>query len=304
MTVFRHLLVPLDGSQLAEAALPVAATLARRLGACVTLLHVVERGAPGTVHGEPHLTRPAEAEAYLGQVAQWLAGQSLRADFLVHLNGDDVGGCIAGRAVDIQADLIVLCTHGRSRFRALLFGRVAQQALIQGTTPVLLVPPTGMGRQQPFGCSRLLVPLDGSETAETALPAAAAVARACGAEALLMWVVPTVETVSGEWAVATRLMPTATAALLDAEADQATTYLQRVAARLHDEGVAAAAMVARGEPVRMVRDAVAKQAIDLVVMATHGRAGAAAVWEGSVAVRLAAQAACPMLLVRIPAPPG
>src|SRR5919202_2263342 len=69
----KHLLVPLDGSRLAEAALPAATMLAERLGARVTLLHVMERHAPATVHGERHLTRAGEAEAYLNGVASRFA---------------------------------------------------------------------------------------------------------------------------------------------------------------------------------------------------------------------------------------
>ena len=66
--MFKHLLVPLDGSTLAEAALPTAAYFAQTLGAGVTLLHVIERNAPDTVHRERHLTEPGEACDYLGEV--------------------------------------------------------------------------------------------------------------------------------------------------------------------------------------------------------------------------------------------
>src|SRR3972149_3250339 len=61
--MFRHMLVPLDGSRLAEAVLPVTAAFARALGAKVTLLHVVEPAAPTTVHGDVHLTQAEEAVA-------------------------------------------------------------------------------------------------------------------------------------------------------------------------------------------------------------------------------------------------
>ena len=58
--MFEHLLVPLDGSPGAEVAVAAAAGLARRRGAAVTLLHVLERDAPGAVHGERHLQGAAE----------------------------------------------------------------------------------------------------------------------------------------------------------------------------------------------------------------------------------------------------
>ena len=64
--MFKHLLVPLDGSPLAEAALPAAAYLAQKLGASVTLLHVIEQDAPQEIHGERHLTDPDEAQRLPG----------------------------------------------------------------------------------------------------------------------------------------------------------------------------------------------------------------------------------------------
>ena len=63
--MLRHLLVPLDGSPLAEAVLPAVGALATRFRARVTLLHVLETAAPETIHGQPHLTDPARAQAYL-----------------------------------------------------------------------------------------------------------------------------------------------------------------------------------------------------------------------------------------------
>ncbi len=302
--MFRHLLAPLDGSHLAESVLPAVAALAGRLDARVILLHVIERGAPAAVHGERHLTRPAEAKSYLSEVVQWLTSRAVRADAVVHGNSGDVAGTIAQHAADRGAGLIVLCRHGRSGFRGLLFGRIAQQVLARGATPVLLMQPTDGGREQSFTCRRLLVPLDGSESAEVALPAATIIARACAAEVLLTWVVPTAGTISDERTAVTRLMPTATAALLDAEAVGAAAYLDRVRSGLEGDGVAAAAAVERGDTVRVLLDAAAKHNVDLIVMATHGRSGVSAVWAGSVAARIAAHSIRPILFVRVPRPEG
>ncbi|MEZ4620068.1 MAG: universal stress protein [Caldilineaceae bacterium] len=63
--MIQHILVPLDGSRLAEAALPVAMGLAAQLRTRVTLLHIIEQNAPASVHGEPHLTTAAAAHTYL-----------------------------------------------------------------------------------------------------------------------------------------------------------------------------------------------------------------------------------------------
>lgn len=297
--MFRHLLVPLDGSRLAESALPAVLELATHLGARITLFHAVERTAPATVHGDRHLTRLEEAESYLAGVASWLAERGAGAEIRVDADGGDVAAGIASRAAADGADLVVLCTHGRSGLRGLIFGRVAQQVLQRGRVPVLLVQPTPAGREQPFTCRRIIVPLDGSTTAEVAIPVASALAAACGAELLLAMVVPTVETVSGERAAAARLMPTAAAAVLDAEAAEADAYLQSVASRTVAAG-RPVITVDRGEPVRTLLDLAARRDGDLIVMATHGRSGVGAVWAGSVASRLVAHSTRPVLLVRIP----
>jgi len=297
--MFRHMLVPLDGSRLAEAVLPVTAAFARALGAKVTLLHVVEPDAPATVHGDVHLTQAEEAEAYLRGVTGWMAAQGVHAEMVVD-QGGDVAASIARQAAGTEADLIILCTHGRSGVRALLFGRVAEQVLARGTTPVLLMAPTAVRREQVWTVRRLLVSLDGSEMAEAALLAATALAHGFAAEILLVMVVPTVATLTDDRAAAARLMPTAGAALLDTEAAQAATYLENVKTRLAQQGVKVSAAVERGEPVRVLLDRLASPDADLIVMATHGRSGVSAVWAGSVASRFVAHASRPVLLIRIP----
>ena len=67
--MFKNILVPLDGSKLAETAVSPAASLAKTLGAPVTLLHIIEKDAPQEVHSDHHLTKPDEASAYLQKVA-------------------------------------------------------------------------------------------------------------------------------------------------------------------------------------------------------------------------------------------
>ena len=65
----RHILIPLDGSTLAESVLPAAAALAEAFAADVTLFHVMEERPPETIHGQQHLREPQQAEAYLERVA-------------------------------------------------------------------------------------------------------------------------------------------------------------------------------------------------------------------------------------------
>ena len=141
--MFKHILVPLDGSRLAEAAIPTAASLAQTLDAPVTLLHIIEQDAPQEIHKDHHLTQADEAVAYLEQVAKRYFPAEVKVHTHVHTAAvKDVPGSIVEHALtEFRPDLIVMCTHGRSGVRELLFGSIAQQVVAQGTTPLLLIKP-------------------------------------------------------------------------------------------------------------------------------------------------------------------
>jgi len=137
--MYSRLLVPLDGSRLAESVLPVVERLATAEGAFVILLHVIERGAPVAVHGDRHLTHVTEADPYLEGLADRIRDVGISVQTHAHPAPEgDVARSIVDHSDEQQADLIVLCTHGRGKMRDLLFGRIAQQVLRRGTTPVLL----------------------------------------------------------------------------------------------------------------------------------------------------------------------
>lgn len=297
---FQHLLVPLDGSRLAESVFPIVRSLADRFRATVTLLHVIERRAPATVHGDRHLAAVAEAEAYLREVA---SGPLASAATRIHVHETDEGGigaAIAGHGEELRAGIIVLCAHGRSGAREVLYGGVAAQVLSRGTAPVLLVRPAGSGTAEslPYNVRRLVVPLDGSPASEAALAPAAELAAAFDAEIALAMVVPTVATASAERAPAALLLPGATAASLDMDVGPAREYLSRVAEALRARGLRAEVVVERGDPAAEVLALAERRAADLLVLATHGKAGMSAVWAGSVASRIAGRSTRPMLLIR------
>lgn len=297
--MFRHLLVPLDGSRLAETVLPAAAELAARMGAELTLLHVVEPEAPAHVHGDRHLTGREEAARYLEELRGWVAERTVTANARVEVSRGDVAERIGREAATIGADLVALCTHGGRGVRGLLFGRVAQQVLARGRVPVFLMPPSARGREAAFVCQRVLVPLDGTQASEGVLPAAEALAQAFDATLVLESVIPTLATIRGVRGATARLMPLMGAAVLDEEASDAAVYLGQVVARLEEAGVAVEGVVERGEPVRVLEEAAARHDTDVFAMATHARAGVAAIWEGSTAARLLEKSGKPLLLVRI-----
>ena len=112
--MFKHLLVPLDGSAPAEAALPAAAFLAARCAARVTLLHIIELDAPATIHGARHLHQREEAAAYLEDIRTRAFPAGAAVACHVHEAAmADVAHGIVEHEGELAPDLIVMCAHGR-----------------------------------------------------------------------------------------------------------------------------------------------------------------------------------------------
>jgi nucleotide-binding universal stress UspA family protein len=297
----KHFLVPLDGSRMAEAALPVAVGLARPLDATITLLHVQERDAPRTIHGEPHLQEPPAAEAYLTTVAETWRPEWSKIDWHVHPNEQhDVAKSISEHAREMGADVVVLTTHGHGGLRDLLFGSIAQQVVRQDPTPTLVVRPPDDGQSGAYRCASILVPLDGTHDSERALDFARQIAVATGARIMLASVIPTVGTASGDLAVSAAFSPGATAAVLDLAQSDAGRYLEGVAAGLRGKVSVVRTDTTRGKTAPGLAAVAAANAADLVILATHGRSGLRGALSGSVAPRLLAEVRVPVLLVRVP----
>jgi nucleotide-binding universal stress UspA family protein len=298
--MYRRLLLPLDGSRLAESVLPIAERLGQVCQATVILLHVLERGAPAAVHGEHHLQTRDEADAYLAKVADRLRAQHIVVELHTHeVPEGDVPRSIVAHAVEEQAGLVLLCTHGSGGVHQLLFGSVAQQVLKRGTAPVLLARAAPDGTVCSFTPNRVLVPLDGTAAAELALEPARELAGFLGAEVHLVMVVATPGTARGELQAIAQALPTATRAALELEEEEAGDYLELVAGRLRRGGVAVSTEVRRGDTPSALADEAAEPGVGLVVVATHGRAGVQAIWAGSVTARLLARTRAPILLLRM-----
>jgi nucleotide-binding universal stress UspA family protein len=298
-------LVPLDGSRLAESVLPVVEQVASRFHAHVSLLHIMEEHPPTVIHGEPHLQGVAKAQTYLEEVARRLRAAALTVDIHVHQDKEDnVARSIVAHAQEMNADLIIMCTHGHGGLREFLFGSNAQQALKLGTQSILLLFPREDGSVSPFKLQRILVPLDGTAPHESALTGAIPLARAFGAELHLVLVIPTLATLSGEQAVTGLLLPTTTRALLDLSEQGAADYLEQAVARCRAEGVVAQAQVLRGNTVPAVLGLAERLDVDLIVLASHGRTGLDALLTRSVAPQITGRRIRPLLLVRAQKSPG
>jgi nucleotide-binding universal stress UspA family protein len=298
--MFRHILVPLDGSALAESALPVAGYLAGVLGASITLIHVVEKDAAASIHGERHLTRHEEAEAYLEQIRQRAFPAGIPVALHVHESAvKDVAQGIVEHQDELIPDLIVMCSHGRGGVRDLLFGSIAQQVITSGRVPVLLVRPDSAAGRGSFECKNLLAPTDGRLGHESGLLTAARLALATSAQLHLIAVAPTMGTLSGRHATTGRFMPGTTHTVLELVEDELRSYLGQMLKRFQAEGLAVKAVVGRGDPAVMIAKQADAADADLIVFGTHGKAGTKAFWAHSVGAKVLAQTSRPVLLVPI-----
>ena len=295
----KSFLVPLDGSRLAEAVLPATASLASRSHALVTLLHVLEHNAPATVHGERHLTNAAEANSYLEKVALNLRASGVVVEYHVHDDREhNVAQSIFDHAQELHCDLVIMCTHGNSGLHDLLFGSIAQKTLQRGAQSILLVFPREDGSAPQFDLQRILVPLDRVIAHEPALPAAIELASAFHASVHLVLVIPTMRTLSGGQAASGMLLPTTMRAVLNLEEQNASDYLEQLLAQCHAAGIDATVEILRGDAAPMVLKLAERLNIDLIVMASHGRAGLDALLSGSVAARITGRMERTLLLMR------
>ena len=299
--MFKHILVPLDGSAPAEAALPAAACLAARLGARVTLLHIIERDAPATIHGARHLRQRDEAGAYLDEIRRRAFPPD--AAVICHVHDamlPDVALGIVEHESELAPDLIVMCAHGGRKLSERIFGRIAQQVVGMGRVPVLLIRPPETGAAR-FECCTILVPEDGRPEHEIGLQLAADLARATGAKLELLFVVPTAGTLSGSDAASSQLLPSTTRVMLDMAEQGARQHLQQhldaFAGGVSGPALSASARVLRGDPAHEVVATAETVQADLIVLATHGKAGAEAFWSGSVAAKIIRACLRPLLLV-------
>lgn len=294
------ILVPLDGSTMAESVLAGVALLATKFQAKVLLLHAIEKNPPATIHGEKHLSNAAEARTYLEKIAGQLKSNEITVEIHVHeAEQGNIAASILEHAGELDPDLVVMCTHGGGGIKGLLFGAIAHQVLQRGIWPILLIPPIPEDKKRTLRLERILVPLDGTPEHEISLAAAVPLARAFNAHLHLLWVIPTMRTISGEQGLPARLMPGAMRAVLDMAEIGGKEYLEELVSKCRAENFSVSAEIKRGDAVPEVLELADKIDADLIVMASHGRVGIDALIKGSVAPRIAGKLDRPILLVRV-----
>jgi nucleotide-binding universal stress UspA family protein len=298
--MFRHLIVLLDGSRLAEAALAPTVYLAQTFGAMVTLVHVIEQNPPDRIHGEHHLSNPDEAMTYLREVTQRAFPPGMQIEQHVHTFAvNDVAKSIAEHAGELASDLIIMCTHGRGGFRDWILGSMAQQVIGQGNTPVFLIHPGRHGEGASFQCRKILVSLDANPEHEKGLSIAEEFAVDFKASLHLVMVVHTLKTLSGETAASARLLPGTASMFLDLKEKDAAQYLASHLIRLESLQIPATAEVQRGDPSKVLLQVAEKSSADLIVLGTHGKTGLEAFWAGSITPKVSSRSHSPLLLIPV-----
>lgn len=273
--MFRRILVPLDGSTLAEAALPLVRRILEKKASEIVLMRALP--PPPMVEGD--FARVAEldhkeAEAYLDVVQNALDAQGARTR--VRIREGPAPAAILTVAEEEQASMIAMSTHGRTGAARWLFGSVAEEVLRSAPVPLLLARSFPAGGREALP-RRMLVPVDPGDVSLEVIGPAVELATVFGAHALLLHVMP-----EGP-AFGTPVV-------------QMTEAFER----FRTAGVTVEPILRRGDPAAEILSVARDQKADLVAMATHGRAGVSRMMFGSVAEKVLRKAEVPLLLVRGP----
>lgn len=305
-----NLLVPLDGSPLAEQALPFARLLAGLVPTNIHLLRVIPPalvsnlvryeavllGAVGDTLGDRDEQIDSMREALQSETETYLKHQ---IDVLIeHAQTVDSEVAFGTPAEQIAAaasrhseSIIVMATHGKGGLLRWALGSVTARVL-QSTNHSVLVVRGTEGDPPPAapGLRRIMVCLDGSPTSERALPLATGIARAAHADVLLSQVIDPVEA-----PIATLSADAATGRLREL----AFHYLDRIAEGItRDVGRHVTTSVPVGHVAEEIVEEAARKHIDLIVLGRHGIGGAAPTFLGGTAEKVSQASSVPILVAR------
>ena len=297
--MYSKLLIPLDGSKTAEQVLPFARILAAKLKLPVELMDVIDISAMSAYIASDKAryldTFIAEGERvsreYLDEIAAGLAGVKVSCSVI---RGKPADAIIEHAGME-EGTLIAMATHGRSGLDRWMLGSVAETVLRGSHNPLFLVRAHEEGATDGAAMIKsIVVPLDGSELAESVLPTAMELAKALDLEVVLC---RAYELAASVYEGNEDYLPNYDEMLRQVKAE-AESYLAEKAAALNAAGLSRVSVVALAgsgaeEIVRYAqthRDA-------LVVMCTHGRSGMSRWVLGSVTERVVRHSDDPVLVL-------
>ncbi len=295
----QRILATTDFSKESLAGVKIATALAEKLKAGVTLLHVIE--SPSRLAGLESLLLARDEAGMMAQARSKLAAlaESDRKGRVTVSSSVRTGKPfhrISTAAAELEADMIVMATHGHSGAKRVLMGSTAERVVRHAPCPVFTVPTRNIrrksGKASGLNLKKILVPVDFSEISGKALPWAAYLAAQFDAELTLLYVVDRsmISYLLGSELISHAVMPF----LKQAEAD-----LERMALELsHSSAVKVSAAVLEGTPYDVICHTAESMSADLIVLTTHGHSGLKHAWLGSTAERVVRQADCAVLTVR------
>jgi nucleotide-binding universal stress UspA family protein len=295
--VYKQILVPVDGSTFAEAALPLALALSGKTGSGVHVVSVVEP-IPAFAYEEWEAAAREWSQDYLENVAERVRPEA-GGEVTTALRSGHVVETLLTEADVSHADLIVMSTHGRGALSRAWLGSVADAIMRQARIPVVFVRPRearAPAAEAPGGFETILVPLDGSDVSESALEYATELGELFGSAYHLTRVVAYPLDIASPYLPYTVQMNQNI--LADAKA-VAAEYLEEHADRMRRRGLRVTTSVTvdaqAGHGILSEAEAVG---CDLIAMATHGRTGMGRLVLGSAADKVLRGTHVPLLLYR------
>ena len=305
--MYRTILVPLDGSRLAEWALPVAIHVARQTGAVLQLVTIQIVLPPASASTETW--DPAAYDAtlnYLKSVAERMAaGYEGTVTTTVRAGHGRGASTFLRHSKEAGADLIVMATHGYGPLKRLWLGSFADTVARRARIPVLLIRPpreseVDLSEEPHF--KRILVPLDGSDAAATILDHSIAIGEGAASEYTLIQSLSPIVGIGPEYLpVASPYDPE----ILRAQEEQVTRYLEQQADRLRQRQLQVQTVVVlEAFAAGAILDYAEAHSFDLITLTTHGHGGPLRLILGSVSDKVVRGAAMPVLLYRPQARPA
>jgi nucleotide-binding universal stress UspA family protein len=283
---YRKVLVPLDGSSLAERALPYAKTIALNTGSELILLTAIPTSSE-------KLDRPMKA--YMDINAKALESQRVKVTTAIAYGS--TADKIIKFADKSKVDLIIISTHGHSGIKRWALGSVALKVLHGTCTPVLLIK-SRAHKTAKVEFKKILVPLDGSPFSEASIPYVKELAKGTGGEIILLRVSePPVLPADRSPAIKPSWEEYRDILLAEIQR-QAEEYLQGIKANLGKSGIKARSQATLGKAAESILQVAQKEDINLIAMTTHGRTGVSRWVYGSVASRIVEESLQPVMLIR------
>ncbi len=277
---FKKIVVPLDGSSLAEQVIAIARYFAREYGAELEIVCVENKEAEDDIHltDAERAENRTELQTYISHVGRLIQSDGLKVE--THFRIGEPSAEIDAVSRETNADLIIMTTRGKFDISQLISRSMAQRVVQKTSTPTLLIRPTNNWRSRRSEFKNIMVALDGSEAAEKVLPYIRAFANQFNSRVLLFSVPEGSES--------------------ESYSETIKSYLDGIASILKAEGMNISTYVTGSGPARTILALSEDERIDLIMMSSHGRGGvdrSERIPIGSVAEKVVSSTLCPVFLL-------